>query len=119
MKTINLFLFKKIVCILKITRVQLGTIFTAALCNNEVTGRPTSYFYRGKGSTLFRCLRGIEINLISMWLLLNNLIGIEMLLEIQKFLLFYLKKKTFFIHFGGNSVTKTKRVLFSLTFHSI
>ena len=94
---------------------QLSAFLKSRGCNGEqlskydVTDWPTSFFYRGKRSTLFCCRGRIEIKyryLLS-WLLQNNLLGVEMLFEIQ--FLF----KTTFLHLGGYSATNTiTRALF-------
>ena len=89
---------KPIVCILKI-KVQQGTAFSAVLFKNDVTGLPTSFFYRGKLSTLFCCRGRIEKKDLCSWLLQNNLLGVEMLFEIQKPRLFYFKQ-----HFSTSEV---------------
>ena len=87
---------KPIVCIPKIRRVQRGTALSAVLFKYDVTDWPTSFFYRGKRSTLFCCRGRIEIEYLFRWLLQNNLLGVEMLFEIQKPRLtprlFYLKQ---------------------------
>ena len=66
--------------------MQRGTTFTAVLFKNDVTDWPTSFFYREKWSTLFCCRGRIEIKSLYLfsWLLQNNLLGVEMLFEIQK-----------------------------------
>ena len=58
---------------------------------NDVTDWPTSFFYREKRSALF-CWRGrIEIKYLLSWLLQNNLLGVEILFEIET-RLFYFKQ---------------------------
>ena len=44
---------KSIVCNPQITRVQQGTTFSIVFYKNDVTDRPTSFFYREKLSALF------------------------------------------------------------------
>ena len=72
-------------CILKVTTVQHEITFSAVLYKNNVTDRPTSFFYIGKHSALFCCPGRIEIKYLFLWLLQNNLLGVEMLFEILKY----------------------------------
>ena len=89
--------------------MQQGTAFSAVLFDNHVTDWPNSFFYKGKRSALFCCSGRLEIKYLFSWLLQNNLLGVEMLFEIQKPRLtprfFYFKQH--FIHLGGYSATNT------------
>ena len=75
---------------------QQGTAFSAVLYKNYVTDWPTSFFCGGKRSALFCCRGRIEIKYLFSWLLQNNILGVEVLFEIQKPRLtpqlFYLKQ---------------------------
>ena len=65
------------------------------------------------------CCRGrIEIKYLFSWLLQNNLIGVEMLFEIQNASAFLFK--TTFLHLGGYFATNTiTRALFLNYFHDL
>ena len=71
------------------------TAFSAVLFKNDVTDQPTSLFYGGKRSALFCCHGRIEIKYLFLWLLQNNLLGVEMLFEIQKPQLFCFKQHSY------------------------
>ena len=64
--------------------MQWGTAFSAVLFKYDVTDWPTPFFYREKRSALFCCRIRIEKKNLFSCLLQNNLLGVEMLFEIQK-----------------------------------
>ena len=69
---------------------------------NNVTGRPTSFFYRGKRSARFCCSGRIEIKYLFSCLLQNNFLGVEMVFELQKPRFFYF-----------NSISSTRRLTYT------
>ena len=84
--------------------MQQGAAFFTVLYKNDVTVRFTSLFQWRKWSALFCCRGRIEIKYLFSWLLRNNLLGVEMMLELQKADLF----ETTFLHLRGYSATNTK-----------
>ena len=116
---------KPIVCIPKITRMQQGTAFSAVLFKCDVTDWPTSFFYRGKRSTLFFCRGRIEIKHLFSWLLQNNLLGVEMLFEIQKPRLtprlFYFKQhfSTSEVFSATNTITRALFLKYTTLRHNV
>ena len=70
---------------LKSWRNNLATAFSAVLNKNNITDWPASFLFIRKSSSIFFCHNRIEIRNLFLWLLLNNLLSVEMLFWNQLF----------------------------------
>ena len=100
-------------------RVQQGTAFFTVLFKYDITGWPTVFYYRGKWSALFCCGGRIEIKHALWCLLPTNILGVEMLFEIQNPWLYYFKQHfstlEFFCNKHNNACFISETVTFILT----